>query len=970
MNRLDELEFELKDAIKRAMNAEYSYQVTPAEQQLLWLILSTLPAEEEIDNPQPQPYFGGGNSRDPASMRLLPAAVRVPQLNDSYAALERLAKFAKNREVRRGAAQLLADMTLASAERAAMLATKDPTGLELDFVDAIELYRGLLPEAVTAEERANIYYQLARAYDLSGQQEEALATLEQLTLEAPAAANMAEVWFRVGEMHFGMGDYPRAEKAYRQLATQLQGSGSHFVEKGIYKLGWSLFKLGDYQGALQQFFDLVDRHWPQREQGSDAERRLLGDALRVISMTFANMEGLQSLHAWFKSQQLSIGGPNGPTVAQEPPYKEYVYQDMGHYFERKRRYTDAAETFSALTTLWPNSPKAPYYQSRVVTAYIDGGFPSRSWPERERFVALYGSGSPYWQQHDATVQQEIRGYMNTFLLALAQRDHALAQRSQRRDHYRTAVGWYTEYVNANPDAEQSANVYFLRGEAQTEMGDADGAIQSYLKAGFEFPNYPKAAIAAYAALVTYQRLVEQNPGESGQRWLAAGIDHSRLFVERFPDDPQTPLVQTKLAEDLLIQGESQQALELARSVLDRIDRLDSAGQLRLWRVVAHASFALEHYSVAEDAYLSALSLQPTPKEAGVLRSRYADSIYKQGEMARNKGALVAALAAFQRLSLQLPDALIRPQADFDAAVVLLELQRWNEAAVALETFRTRFPKHPLQLTTLEKLVLAYEQAHEWERAAGYLTMIYQREGLSELGRDALWRTAELYAKAELHQQARQGFERYIAVFPQPVEPTIEAMHRIAALELGVAAWGDYEQALRRIIDSHDQAAAQGSARTLFLASESSLQLGRRARARFDAEALLLPLAESLARKQQAMVAAIGHFTKTIQYGIAEHATESTAAMGAIYYAMARGLMESERPVELNDLELEQYGLLLEDQAFPFEDKAIELYEFNMSQIGNDIYDEWIVNSLEALKLLMPSRYVKPERVESYVDQIN
>ena len=39
-------------------------------------------------------------------------------------------------------------------------------------------------------------------------------------------------------------------------------------------------------------------------------------------------------------------------------------------------------------------------------------------------------------------------------------------------------------------------------------------------------------------------------------------------------------------------------------------------------------------------------------------------------------------------------------------------------------------------------------------------------------------------------------------------------------------------------------------------------------------------------------------------------------------------MDSERPKELSKVELEQYNVLLEEQAFPFEEKAIELHEVN------------------------------------------
>ena len=37
-------------------------------------------------------------------------------------------------------------------------------------------------------------------------------------------------------------------------------------------------------------------------------------------------------------------------------------------------------------------------------------------------------------------------------------------------------------------------------------------------------------------------------------------------------------------------------------------------------------------------------------------------------------------------------------------------------------------------------------------------------------------------------------------------------------------------------------------------------------------------------------------------------------------------MNSERPSNLNELELEQYELALEEQIYPFEEKAIKVHE--------------------------------------------
>ena len=70
-------------------------------------------------------------------------------------------------------------------------------------------------------------------------------------------------------------------------------------------------------------------------------------------------------------------------------------------------------------------------------------------------------------------------------------------------------------------------------------------------------------------------------------------------------------------------------------------------------------------------------------------------------------------------------------------------------------------------------------------------------------------------------------------------------------------------------------------------------------------------------------------------------------------------MESERPRDLSAEELEQYDLLLEEQAFPFEEKAIGIHEANARRAMDGVYDDWVRKSYAALAAMKPARYARP-----------
>ena len=110
-----------------------------------------------------------------------------------------------------------------------------------------------------------------------------------------------------------------------------------------------------------------------------------------------------------------------------------------------------------------------------------------------------------------------------------------------------------------------------------------------------------------------------------------------------------------------------------------------------------------------------------------------------------------------------------------------------------------------------------------------------------------------------------------------------------------------------------------------------------------------------------MKRALTAYNKTAEIGVAEFTVAATYRIADMYADFSRKLMDSERPADLNSEELEQYELMLEEQAFPFEEKAIGLHEANIKRLHEGVYNEWSAKSIAALAKLMPARYSRMER---------
>jgi hypothetical protein len=98
----------------------------------------------------------------------------------------------------------------------------------------------------------------------------------------------------------------------------------------------------------------------------------------------------------------------------------------------------------------------------------------------------------------------------------------------------------------------------------------------------------------------------------------------------------------------------------------------------------------------------------------------------------------------------------------------------------------------------------------------------------------------------------------------------------------------------------------------------------------------------------------------VEYEVGEVTAAATFYLAEIYAHFSKALTESERPTGLNAQEREEFELAIEEQAYPFEEKAIHIHEKNLELISIGVYNSWIDKSLGRLAKFMPARYDKPE----------
>ena len=312
-------------------------------------------------------------------------------------------------------------------------------------------------------------------------------------------------------------------------------------------------------------------------------------------------------------------------------------------------------------------------------------------------------------------------------------------------------------------------------------------------------------------------------------------------------------------------------------------------------------------------------------------------------------------------------AIIRAAAEYDAAAALINLQAWGRASTVLEEFRRDYPDSQFADDVSQKLAVAYLESGRSGQAAGEFERIAQAPSSSEeVRREALWRAAELYEETGSQAAEKRVLEDIVARFPNPIVESIEARARL--LDIAKESGNEQERIARLedLVRVDATAGAQRSDRTRFLAAKASLELAEPVRRKYEVVKLTQPLADSLKLKKDLMEDVITAYTDAADYGVAEVTTAATYRLGEVYEQFSIDLMGSDRPADLAADALEQYEILLEEQAFPFEEKAIDLYVANADRAPDGVYDDWVRKSFERLARLMPARYAKEERSEDVI----
>lgn len=852
------------------------------------------------------------------------------------------------------------------------------------YTEAIKSYHEILDKYPNSPDNAQVLYQLARAYDMDGHTDKALKMLIQLTSRHPNYKNNAEAYFRKGDIYFGKQKYRKAQQDY-QIVTGMQNE--RLRTYAHYMLGWTYYKQFNYKASVNSYATVLSLLLGNTEniEGLNAsDRPLLDDSIQSISLALAKSGGAEMIE-----NVASLSGK---------PYLWRVYDSLGAYYLKKERFEDSADTFRRYVQKYNFSVHAPNLHSKLISAYIKGKFPLQALREKEVYVDYYDLTSEYAKVNGG-VNDKIKNNLKKYLDELASHYHSKAQslvklydkrvknnakaskdkkinkiKSDYFASFEQATYFYAKYITIFSQDIRVPEMTFLKAEAYFAIKQYPDAIKDFEQVAYQFEQFKEKKYqsrAGYAAIIAYQKHIEQlKMSAETKQWQATAVDSMLKFAQVFHKDKRSPSVLTNAAEYLFGLDQYQRALNVAQNLLASNLKLDAQLKKTALGIVAHSYFKLEQFELAEKNYTLQRALtKKGSKEYKTISERMATAIYKRSQELVESDDKQQAINQLLKIKRLTPNSTVRVSAQYNAATLLLATKQWDLAITELKQLISDYPKDQLASEFPRKLAFAYEKQGSWKQAADSYLALSKNDKDKKTRQDALFIAAGLYEKSKSYHTAIGLFRQYARTYEQPFGVRMEARFRLAELYGTVKEIDKQLFWLRRIVDGDRKAGSMRTDRSQWLAAWAHIKYGDYFTTEFRRHKLTIALDKTLPRKNQALADAVKRFQKAADYGILEFVTMSSVKIASLYQQLGYDLRHIKLPGKLSNDERQAYTEILEEQAVPLDELALELHQGNIERAWEGEFNQWINESFSVMKVLSPARFNKVEVEVRYGDEI-
>lgn len=691
-----------------------------------------------------------------------------------------------------------------------------------DYGRSIALYRQIVDRHPEYEFLADTYYMLgyclsrqnAEQYDADAARDVNLVIVSRF----PGTPFANDANMQLGEYYFdlpGTREAPTqhvhtAIKYYEAVLTD--GPEGKYYDEAIYKLGWSHYKLNDYDRSLGYLVQLLDYSEEQfLKTGKVSNMR--PEAVEYLAITYADIAEREGRKPYEIAQaHLNKVG--------DRKWQHDVVERLADILWAQAKWEASVDAYAFLQTRWPEHPTNPIYQQNVALLWAGASQNAFNPPQTHQpmpfpdpqkaaqaFALLaerYTDGTPWYiaNRGNPDAIAVARGFIETSLASVATEHLLQAQKTGNLEEYRLAASQYREFLDKFPFADNYEEYEWYLAYAlfsSNQFAEAEKVYQQILKN--ERSSYRDGArlqlletrkqlvLAKFGKLedVPTDAVVEQTVttphGKQITRYMVS--DEHKAFVaacddlldREFTDPEQAPKLEEIRAavayipaQILFNHGDYEGARLRFEKVMARFPKTQEAlfasrlyvqtynNEGDLANVAKYAGeFKIRRYGPAgEDVKLAAADFTDAEEAAKFMLA------YQKIE----KGDRAGAAEAYMAFMAEYPASKFFKDALFNAANNFEAVGKATDANRLFEQYIAKYPTDERSKVLYFRIASNYSSTLDLQKATNYY------ESLVKLFPDYVDSPAALFNAAFLrvgmgdHAGAARAFERYATQFDE------------------------------------------------------------------------------------------------------------------------------------------------------------------------------------------------------------
>jgi cellulose synthase operon protein C len=670
-----------------------------------------------------------------------------------------------------------------------------PAEPEKDLSSSLHMYASIIEEYPGSSYVDDAFYNIGFLLEESGHLDSAFTFYQKTLAEFPNTDLKPDLLMRVGEYYFNPPNN-QVETAIEYYKQILEFATSPRYNEALYRLGWSYYRLSQYDRAISYFTLLADDVYHTRQ--FDPERKytnpsLVEESVEYIGLSFLEMGGPDAAINYLRE----IGGRT---------YGVDILERMGDaYMREKEDYTLALRAYELLLEDYPDVGIAPQVQNNIVLCLRRQEEDALAFLARDLLYTRYHKGTEWWEKN---TDEQVRE-MAYVLTETALRDNISwllnsAQEQDRQDIYYQAVVESEKYLHSFPSDSSTPLIHWnMALTLDTKLQQQERAFDEYLKISNlywdsryqRFAAKNAVALARDAAVNAIAAAEEQaakeepvsiaelskeaelegtegfnfrermklqpTPLSESESRLATAYDN---FIKLFPHDTETPLFLANAGALYYRHNQFRNALKYFKTLLIHFPGSDQVAQARY--AIMESYFGRGDFRSSEIISRKIIESNANEEIRSRARRRLAESIFLSAEVLAEAQKHLEAGNEYRRMVKETPRSEFADLALFNAG---LEYDKAKEYNRAIDTYTYLLASHPNSgyiYDAQNNLAFDYAEVGDFRNAA----LVYERLATihpdTARARDALYNSSLYFAQAEDWEGGIRVNKLFLQRFPR------------------------------------------------------------------------------------------------------------------------------------------------------------------------------------------------------------